>query len=364
MSTTRPPSLTLLSLNVNGLGNKAKRLTLFHTLMQGRWDIVLLQETHHRDLEQGLQWSREGAGEGRPWPGATYWAHGTTASRGVAILFRDRQDWGEFPLQPTNLTFVSSGMHEPDGRVMRLDVAWGDLPLSILNVYAPSSAEHRKDFYLKQLLPSIPQGRHILLGGDFNCVADDLDVTTNALGSRRTGYTAGLHTVEQTFGLTDVWRDQHPLQRALTHICHSSHTGARLDRWLTSTDVLLNCTHSDIIHGLPGDHLGVAMTIVSPQGIEQGPKSWTFPSQLTDDKTYEAELRLLVQQYLADNPVPESCSHRDRWDGLKAEIRDHCIEYQRKTALKQSALHRILLDHTRRARDRFVMEVVCEERLQ
>ena len=80
MSVKSAPSLALLSLNVNGLGNKAKRLTLFHTLIQGSWDVILLQETHHRDDEQGLQWSREGAGEGRPWPGVSFWGHGTTAS--------------------------------------------------------------------------------------------------------------------------------------------------------------------------------------------------------------------------------------------------------------------------------------------
>ena len=72
MSGSQRPSLALLSLNVNGLGSKAKRLTLFASLIDGPWDVILLQETHHQSAEQGLQWTKEGAGKERPWPGTSY----------------------------------------------------------------------------------------------------------------------------------------------------------------------------------------------------------------------------------------------------------------------------------------------------
>ena len=51
MSGTSQPSLASLSVNVNGLGQKAKRLTLFSSLIDGPWDIIVLQETHHIDEE-------------------------------------------------------------------------------------------------------------------------------------------------------------------------------------------------------------------------------------------------------------------------------------------------------------------------
>ena len=53
MSSFSQPSLALLSINVNGLKQKAKRLTLFSSLIDGPWDIIVLQETHHTDEEQG-----------------------------------------------------------------------------------------------------------------------------------------------------------------------------------------------------------------------------------------------------------------------------------------------------------------------
>ena len=53
MSRQRQPSLRLLSLNVNGLWSADKRRTLFSLLQRDRWDVVLLQETHHTDDNEG-----------------------------------------------------------------------------------------------------------------------------------------------------------------------------------------------------------------------------------------------------------------------------------------------------------------------
>lgn len=288
MTHLRRPSLALLTLNVNGLGDKAKRLTLFSSLLDGPWDVVVLQETHHSSTEQGLQWTREGAGRGRPWPGACFWAEGTTASRGVAILFRDKPDI-------SGITCHDMPAEQHAGRVLRADFTWLEQPLTVLGVYAPSQASDRRSFFTDSLLPLLPQHSRILMGGDFNCVCSDLDVTTNAQGRRRTGYLGGLQLVEETYGLLDAWREQHPGQRDVTHVCASDASGARLDRWLVASDILLLTRRVDILEGLPGDHLGVSIRLTSPTDTEAGPIPWAFPSQLLDDSTYESELQDLVQ---------------------------------------------------------------------
>ena len=122
MSSSTRPSLSLLTLNVNGLGSAAKRRTLFNMLMDGPWDVIVLQETHHTDREQGIRWAGEGAGEGRPWDGDSYWAHGTSASRGVAILTRARAILTDAALQDD----------DPSGRILRLDFSWASLPISVV----------------------------------------------------------------------------------------------------------------------------------------------------------------------------------------------------------------------------------------
>ena len=59
MSQLHRPTLRLLSLNVNGLRSADKRRSLFSLLRRDRWDIVLLQETHHTHETDGQAWAEE-----------------------------------------------------------------------------------------------------------------------------------------------------------------------------------------------------------------------------------------------------------------------------------------------------------------
>ena len=62
MSHPGPPSLQLLSLNVNGLRERQKRAALFAVLQAGPWHVIALQETHHATQAEATHWCREGAG--------------------------------------------------------------------------------------------------------------------------------------------------------------------------------------------------------------------------------------------------------------------------------------------------------------
>jgi len=50
--------------------------------------VIALQETHHATQAEAAQWCREGARPTAPWDGPSFWAAGTSASRGVALLFK------------------------------------------------------------------------------------------------------------------------------------------------------------------------------------------------------------------------------------------------------------------------------------
>lgn len=81
MSLTRQRSLRLLGLNVVGLRIKAKGKTVFKLLHRDRWDVVLLQETHHSSQADSEKWVGERGGGLR-----ANWGHGSHLSRGVAVL--------------------------------------------------------------------------------------------------------------------------------------------------------------------------------------------------------------------------------------------------------------------------------------
>ena len=74
----------------------------------------MLQETHHGSEEQGLQWTREGAGKGKPWLGTGFWLEGTSVSRGVAVLFRDKPDLA-------SMTDATPEAVRGTGRILRVD---------------------------------------------------------------------------------------------------------------------------------------------------------------------------------------------------------------------------------------------------
>ena len=196
MSRQRQPSLRLLSLNVNGLRSADKRRTLFSLLHRDRWDVVLLQETHHTDDTEAQAWTQEGPHGLRPnWSGPSFWCHGSPTSRGVAIFLRPAADIADITLR-----------HQAeDGRALSIDFFFAGGAFTAVRVCAPCMAAQRAGCFTHTLLPSLQTDRQLLIGGDFNCVAGQLDVLgpdSSVLG-RTTGYYDGLRIAEtdrQLFG--------------------------------------------------------------------------------------------------------------------------------------------------------------------
>jgi exonuclease III len=126
-------SLCLLSINVNGLFGKDKRRSLFNLLRRDQWDVIL-QETHHSSKAEGKEWAQECPYGLRPnWAGARFLSHGTTASCGVAILFRPQAAVTDF-----------TASHIKDGRTLMVGFTFCDTPFTTLNVYAPAFASARR----------------------------------------------------------------------------------------------------------------------------------------------------------------------------------------------------------------------------
>ena len=74
-------SLSILSLNINGLKENKKRNNLFEKLSNKNIDTILLQDTHStKQITE--KWQKE-------WPGKSFWNSGEiTKSSGVAILIK------------------------------------------------------------------------------------------------------------------------------------------------------------------------------------------------------------------------------------------------------------------------------------
>ena len=341
MSRQRQPSLRLLSLNVNGLRSADKRRTLFSLLHRDRWDVVLLQETHHTDDAEAQAWTQEGPHALRPnWSGpSSFWCHGSPTSRGVAILLRPAADIADITLR-----------HQAeDGRAPSIDFSFAGGAFTAVSVYAPCVAAQRAAYFTHTLLPSLPTDRQLLVGGDFNCVAGQLDVLgpdSSVLG-RTTGYYDGLRIAETDRQLFDIWRDRYPDRQTFTHA--GSQSLARLDRWLVSEQLRRWISTApdalDQTAGYPGDHQGVTLSLTAPGGTYFGRAAWRMPLHLLDDEGFCTEIADVITAYLQDHPTSELLSRGQRWVHLKRHLRLRATTAALRTArARRQALRALEMD--------------------
>ena len=181
-------------------------------------------------------------------------------------------------------------------------------------VYAPCTCADRPAFFQQQLHQVLPHHCNLLVGGDFNCILDPLDVAGCAVGSRARG-AAELQQQQQTFQLVDIWRQQHANQTDVTFVHQQG--SARLDRWLITNQLSDSVTACAIVNGFATDHLGVSIDIVPPAARYSGPGLWRLPTHLlNDDDMVQATREAMIawqQQYPAD-----ACTdHAMRWVQFK-----------------------------------------------
>jgi endonuclease/exonuclease/phosphatase (EEP) superfamily protein YafD len=154
-------NFNLLSLNVRGLKSDAlKRRSLFHWFKNHNESnsIIFLQETHSTK-ECVIDWRTE-------WGSDMFFSHGTSDSRGVAILF------------PANLDVtVTNEISDNDGRFLLLDIIIDETRLIFVNVYAPTKSHVVEQCQcleeLREVLMPL-SGENLILGGDFNTVLNPL----------------------------------------------------------------------------------------------------------------------------------------------------------------------------------------------
>ena len=239
------------AVNVNGLAAAAKRRLFFAWLQQQAPDVVLLAETHSRSDQQMQQWAQQGAGQGRPWQGYCY-AHskpleaGVQASAGVAVLLSQK-----LVKQDTEPVIEFA---DGQGRLLRVawTTPWGQ-QMAAVAVYAPDDHTARPAWFqgpYQEALEEGALGSSLIVGGDFNCALQEIDVQpvagTRARHSRRMVGAAQLQRVTVRTGLVDAWRHHNPHTRQPTHYSyHGSAAGnSNAAAATTAATAATGATHS------------------------------------------------------------------------------------------------------------------------
>ena len=317
MSPPRPPSLQLLSLNINGLRGRRKRAALFSVLLSGPWHVIALQETHHASQAEAAQWCREGAGPTAPWDGLSFWAAGTSSSRGVALLFKAS------PL----LSNISLASIDPHGRFVAAQCNLCGGQVTLASVYAPVERQERAPFFLQCLVPALPARTPLVLGGDWNCVAGDQDLVGGQPGTRQHGFHSGLLPLQQALGLQDAFRHLHPDAHEFTHTATSGSSSARIDRWLVSDSLLSAVSAATVSDTKPGDHYGVTLSLSPAAAPPRGPGVWAMPAFIISHPAFKTLMTAHIQAFFQAYPVSPTLNRADRWDLLKVDIQDVARNY-------------------------------------
>ena len=303
----------LCTFNVNGLGDRVKRRSIFNNIRDKKYDICLLQETHSSPKTCQM-WTNE-------WGGTSYFAHGTTNSCGVAILFK------------RNLAVnILETIIDPEGRFLIQKIVFEDTEIVLGNMYAPTQdKEYEQIVKLSQFQESLMpfHDEVMLIGGDFNITLDpalDRRNTAYQVHSRR--YREAVRDMLENLSLVDYWRELYSKLRRYTF--HRKEQGSRIDYWFVSDFFKNKIQKCSIDVGLFSDHSQVIIELIR-RNRKRGPGLWKFNNTLLSDPEYVNQTRELIKSRMNEN---QEMNPSLKWDYIKFQIKTYSMKFSREKVNK------------------------------
>ncbi|KAJ9527530.1 hypothetical protein QJQ45_025738, partial [Haematococcus lacustris] len=331
-----------VTLNVQGLAQPHKLQALLDWAADSPAQVVFLQECHR--AESVWQWAEAHSGAKPAWRGQWFYTPGTGSSQGCLVL-----------VKPSTIlqgcTQVQLQAEGAQGRVLRVDGELAGRPVSLVCVYAPAQQAERPAFYAECLpacLPPAADRRLLLMGGDFNCILAPVDRVGIPQGSQHGEAWVGsrgqgaeqLRQLVGERGLVDPWRHLHPSKRDLTHFSERWQTGARLDRWYISEE-LVQWQMDSAIQGVlpvPTDHRPVSVAVCPPDLPLTVPAPWQLHPAHLDNPDLLDCLKDFLQAEAHHHEAASQLGlprdgHRARWARIKQGLAmraQHFLRAQRR----------------------------------
>ena len=305
-------SVNLMSLNVNGVRDKEKRLAIFDWLKEQNADVIFLQETHAESDEDILAWGKE-------WGGEFYSSHVSNFSKGVAILIK--------PKLKLDLKIIEK---DTDGRFLIAELKADEKKLLLINIYTPNSGKQRATFY-KQM--KVRTDRIVLndpnyekvIGGDFNCAPNlKLDRRKEKAGIDVTP-DKGVKELEEwikTSNLEDIWRRRNPKLKRYTYFKPNSRIASRIDYWLISCTLDSYVTQTSAKNAPRTDHAAIQVTIKTIE-IESGRGFWKMNNEVIKSILFKQIFKTFWEQWKGE--IKKFKNKAKWWDITKVKIRELCI---------------------------------------
>ena len=190
-------TINIATLNVNGINDYNKCLSIFNTLKTLNCEIIALQETHiiQKNIEQVKSL----------WPYDSVWNPAPSSnSCGTAILLGPKTEKKGYTMDTT-------------GRIITLKTQYNDNDIQITNIYAPNDNQHREHFFDQITNYMYNNTNHSIITGDFNMVEKpEIDRVPPSKSSTYTKGINNLNKLKQKYDLRDIWRDKNKKAREFT----------------------------------------------------------------------------------------------------------------------------------------------------
>ena len=317
----RRSQLTLLSLNVRGIRDRAKRKNVFEWCKSKGSNIVLLQETYST-IEVENMWKSD-------WDGPMFFSHGSNHSRGVLVLLAS-----DLKLKIDNVTV------DDDGRYVILKGELQGVNLLIGNCYFPTRDRERMQLeFLEKLntciLKQFEPSQLFFLGGDFNTV---MNGSLDYMGPRnilKTKYNENFEDFLSRYNLEDIWRKRNPNKKQFTFRQKWPIIQSRLDYWFGSSNLLKLVSKCDILTSITPDHSGVLLQLRHlVDNYSFGKSYWKFNNSLCADPVFVNMLndKIIEWKEQFEHDITDKLLF---WDFVKMKMREYIISYSKEIAKRR-----------------------------
>lgn len=316
-------NLKVITFNVNGVLNPAKRSQILLKMKKENAGIVLLQETHLTPIEHE-KLKRMGFSK------VYYSSYKSGHRRGVAILISQK-----IPFE--HLSEIS----DKEGRYISVTGKVEDINITVCNVYAPQGS--KLSFYRK-IIDLMIEGKGIVIcGGDWNIrLNPNLDSSKN---SKLTPLHKKIKIVMNELGIVDLWRDLYPTGRDYTFYSNPHDVYSRIDYFFVLKRDRHRVQTCDIGTIDLSDHAPLSCTIHIRDN--PGRTLWRLNTNMLNNQQFQTQIKEDIKLFFTENDNGE-VNPAILWDTLKAVIRGRiislCAQEKKQKRLKLTNLNEELKD--------------------
>ena len=324
---------TIGTLNVRGLRNQRKRLTIKKYLEANNIEICVLQETHS-SVGDVTKWQHE-------WKGKWLMSHGTCKARGTAIWARHLD--------------IEAIVTDPCGRYIL--VRCEALKVDILGCYAPTQDKTVEQLkFLEEIKSVAEKAKYPLM------VAGDLNTSIKKGCSQNSHFGNDLSKWLQDESLKDLWEVKNGNTEIFTWEVGTGKAKkrSRLDYIMGHERILTGIGKIRCIKAVKTDHSLVCVEYFF-QKAKRGKGIWRLNISLLKDKEFITKTKRLIQEErgCADDP-------RLALDMLKCHIRGMAIKHgaqkkKERNAKKQALIAEIEANPEKSEHEKKDLESILEK---